>query len=56
MKILDIDEQTKHLKTQRKEKQQKIETMKEKIIDYRAQRKELKQQSEGEQVNITSTK
>ena len=59
--ILDIDEQIKLLKIKRKEKLQKVETMKEKINDYRAQRKELKQQSKDEEhheaiepVNITS--
>ena len=59
--ILDIDEQIKLLKLKRKEKLQKVETMKEKINDYRAQRKELKQQSKDEEhheaiepVNITS--
>ena len=59
--ILDIDEQIKVLKLKRKEKLQKVETMKEKIDDYRAQRKELKQQSKNEEhheaiepVNITS--
>ena len=47
--ILDIDEQIKLLKLKRKEKLQKVETMKEKINDYRAQRKELKQQSKDEE-------